>query len=192
MDLIAWIDSRCILPNVGLRSLCVPFGSWKIQGYSCPASWRYGLCPCNVVLETNLYRAALHSLGVLWALFRECGLFVQWKSYRSPSMGFGRRLCATVGWGGVFNANQVGSQGRLGLVSNLDSVGVELSSYWLIDVLYVGQRPPNGGRCVLRFLLNDPIKWHSRCSMIGLNNSCSYLVTNAHYRLHIHDYVHLK
>ncbi len=31
-DLIAWNDSRYVLPNVGLRSLQVPFGSWQIQG----------------------------------------------------------------------------------------------------------------------------------------------------------------
>ncbi len=31
-DLIAWIDSRCVRPNVGLRSLRVPFGTWQIQG----------------------------------------------------------------------------------------------------------------------------------------------------------------
>ncbi len=33
MDLIALIDSRCVLPNVGLRSLRVPFGSWQVQGF---------------------------------------------------------------------------------------------------------------------------------------------------------------
>ncbi len=33
------------------------------------------------------------------------------------------------GWDGVFNMNQVGSQGGVGLVSNLDIVGVESSSY---------------------------------------------------------------
>ncbi len=38
MDLIAEIDLRCVLPNVGLRSLRVPFGSWQIQGYGFPAS----------------------------------------------------------------------------------------------------------------------------------------------------------
>ncbi len=30
MDLIARIDSRCVLPNVGFRSLRVPVGSWQI------------------------------------------------------------------------------------------------------------------------------------------------------------------
>ncbi len=33
------------------------------------------------------------------------------------------------GLDGIFNVNQVGSQGRVGLVGNLDIVGVESSSY---------------------------------------------------------------
>ncbi len=33
------------------------------------------------------------------------------------------------GWDGVLNVNQVGSQGRLGIVGNLSIVGVEPSSY---------------------------------------------------------------
>ncbi len=56
------------------------------------------------------------------------------------------------GWDEVFNVNQVGSRGGVGLVGNLDIVGVESSSYGLRDALYVGQRPLNVGRCVLRFV----------------------------------------
>ncbi len=48
--------------------------------------------------------------------------------------------------------NQIGSQGRVEFVGNLDIVGVESSSYWLRDALCVGQRPPNGGWCVFRFV----------------------------------------
>ncbi len=33
------------------------------------------------------------------------------------------------GWDGVFNVNQVGSQGGVGLVGNLGIAGVESSSY---------------------------------------------------------------
>ncbi len=56
------------------------------------------------------------------------------------------------GWDGVFNVSQVGSRGGVGLVGNLDIVGVESSSYGLRDALYEGQHPPNGGWCVLRFV----------------------------------------
>ncbi len=58
--------------------------------------------------------------------------------------------------------NQVGSQGGVGLVANLDIVGVESSSYGLRDALYVGQRPPNGGWCVLRFVCSC-----GRASLLG-------------------------
>ncbi len=64
---------------------------------------------------TSLYRAAWQSLDVLLALFQEGGLFAQCKSYRNPSMGF----APLWGWDGVFDANQVGSQGGVGLVGNL-------------------------------------------------------------------------
>ncbi len=36
MGLIALTDLHCVLPNVGLRSLRVPFGIWQIKGYGCP------------------------------------------------------------------------------------------------------------------------------------------------------------
>ncbi len=52
-------------------------------------------------------------------------------------------------WDGVLDVNQVWSQGRTWLGGNLNIVGAELSGYWLRGVLDEGQRPPNGGRCVL-------------------------------------------
>ncbi len=90
MDVIALIYSRYALPNVGLRSLHLPFLSWQIQGYGCPASWRCGPCSGNVLRDTSLCHAAWLSPDVLWALFREGGLFVLFKSYRNTSMGFNR------------------------------------------------------------------------------------------------------
>ncbi len=38
-------------------------------------------------------------------------------------------LATLKGWCGVFNVNQIGSQGGVGLVGKLDIVGVESSSY---------------------------------------------------------------
>ncbi len=38
-------------------------------------------------------------------------------------------LATLLGWDGVFNVNQIGSQGGVGFVGNLDIVGVESSSY---------------------------------------------------------------
>ncbi len=49
------------------------------------------------------------------------------------------------GWDGVFNVNQVGSHGKVGLVGNLDIVGVESSSYGLppLNSVYINDRQPH-------------------------------------------------
>ncbi len=38
-------------------------------------------------------------------------------------------LATLQGWDGAFNVNQIGSQGGVGFVGNLDIIGVESSSY---------------------------------------------------------------
>ncbi len=136
MDLIACIDSRCVLPNVGLRLLHVPY--LKLADTRIRMYWQSKVRPVSMQCDARL--AFVSCPDVLWAMFREDGQFVQFVSYHNPNMWFDRWVCVAVELGRILNENQAGSQGRVGLVGNLNIVGVDSDGFWLRDTVYVGQR----------------------------------------------------
>ncbi len=68
--------------------------------------------------------------------------------------------------------NQVRSQGRVGLIGDLEIEGVEPSGFGFEDALGVGQLPPNCERCVLRFfdVVGVPLGGRVACLMMLLGN----------------------